>query len=103
VDSTGSLEDGNYELKVIGRHIRDYAGNRLGGGLGTDSIDNFFRLFGDTTGDGQVTVFDLLDFRKAYLTSPGDDEFNSAVDFNDDGIISVFDLLAFRQRYNTSV
>ncbi len=38
-----------------------------------------------------------------YLTSPGDVEFNSAVDFNDDEIVNVFDLLAFRQRYNTSI
>ncbi len=103
VDATGSLEDGNYELKVVGQHVRDYAGNRLGGGAGVDETDDFFRLFGDTTGDGNVNVFDLLNFRRSYLANDGDTDFNQSVDFNDDGVINVFDLLAFRQRYGSSV
>jgi len=101
VDSKGSLEDGHYELKIISGHVRDNAGNQLNGGV--DSTDNFFRLFGDTSGNGLVNADDLLDFRKTYRLSTGDVGFNQAVDFNADGRINAVDLLPFRTRYGKRV
>ena len=101
VDMTGSLEDGNYELRVIARHVRDFAGNVVDDGV--DSTDNFFRLLGDTNGSGNVNILDLLSFRTAYNSIEGDEAFNQAVDFNDDGRVNLLDLLAFRTRYGTSV
>src|SRR5439155_4619877 len=58
----GSLEDGRYRLIIHGDKIRDASGRLLDGGAnsqpGGNRVDEFFRLFGDTDGDGDV---DLLD------------------------------------------
>lgn len=102
----GSLPDGNYSLTVLDS-VTDIAGNQLDGDedgiAGGNRFDNFFRLYGDMTGDRTVNVFDLLQFRTAYNSSEGDNEFEPALDYNGDLSINVFDLLAFRNRYRTSI
>jgi len=100
----GSLVDGNYRLTTLNT-VTDTAGNPLHGNDDTteNHTDDFFRLYGDVTGDARVNVFDLLGFRQAYLTSTGDAEFNEQFDSNNDGVNNVFDLLRFRQNYLKSV
>jgi hypothetical protein len=102
----GSLADGNYRLHVIDT-IVDVAGNQLDGdGDGTsggNATDDFFRFYGDTTGDRNVNIFDLLQFRKAFGTEDGDAEFNAGFDSNGDNRINVFDLLAFRSRFGKTL
>ena len=99
VESSGSLEDGNYELTILGDRIRDFAGDSVG----ADSSESFHRLYGDFDGTANVDIFDLLTFRQTYRSMDGDTNFNAAADFNVDGNIDIFDLLAFRQRYRTSI
>ncbi len=112
-EASGSLADGNYQLTVFGSDVQTLAGGAFdgdqngtpGGDLvfGASSDDNFYRLFGDGTGDRIVNVFDLLALRQAYLSEDGDSEFNASFDSNNDGSINVFDLLRFRQNYLESL
>ena len=105
-NNSGALEDGNYQLHVDGSKVFR-SGTDLA--LGTDVVfgdtegDGFFSLYGDTTGDRSVNVFDLLDFRRAWQTSAGAAEFDPALDYNDDGTINVFDLLQFRKNYQDTL
>jgi hypothetical protein len=110
---SGSLVDGHYLLEIDGFKVQgssgqlfDGDGDGVGGGIyafGDNATDDFFRLFGDVTGDRKVNVFDLLQFRQAWLSSNGDANFNAQVDSNGDGSINVFDLLRFRQNYQKQI
>jgi subtilisin-like proprotein convertase family protein len=100
----GSLADGNYRLTTLDT-ITDASGNRLDGNgdgsAGDDRTDDFFRLYGDVTGDGSVDVFDLLQLRQAYEPSGG--TYNAALDYDGDGEVDIFDLLEFRKRFGSSI
>jgi len=108
-EASGSLVDGNYQLTVFGDLLETQNGQSYdadndgiaGGNLvfGDTAADNFFRFYGDVTGDKSVTVFDLLPFRQTWLKSTGDADYNPDFDSNGDGNINVFDLLSFRQNY----
>jgi V8-like Glu-specific endopeptidase len=105
-NGAGALADGNYQLTVDGSKVRR-AGTNLTLGAdfvyGDSSDEPFYTLYGDTNGDRLVNVFDLLGFRRAYLTAEGDADFDSDLDFNADDVINVFDLLSFRQNYRKSL
>jgi hypothetical protein len=71
---SGSLPDGNYRLVIRGDLIRDSQGqpvdvngNGVAGGI---LVSRFFRLFGDTNGNGQIDGEDLALFRKAFAGGP---------------------------------
>jgi hypothetical protein len=109
VESSGSLADGNYQLTTFGDQIQtisgldfDADGDGVAGGnavFGDTEADDFFRLFGDVTGDRVVNVFDLLGFRNAWQSQTGDADFEKGYDSNGDGIIDIFDLLRFRMNW----
>ena len=50
----GSLADGDYTLTVLADHVHDPSGE----GLAADSVTHFFRLFGDSNGNGVVDLQD---------------------------------------------
>ena len=109
VEGSGSLVDGNYQLTLIGDQIQTAAGDSfdadgdgVAGGnfiLGDEEADAFFRLLGDGNGDRSVNIFDLLEFRGAWLSTDGDENFAAKFDFNADGTINIFDLLPFRDNW----
>ena len=108
VTAGGSLEDGNYQLTILGDLITTSGGALDGDGdgnpggnfvFGDTEADNFFRLFGDVDGDRVVAALDLLRFRQTYNKSTGDTGFDDRFDFNVDGTITAFDLLRFRNNY----
>jgi hypothetical protein len=106
---SNSLIDGNYELIIDGSKVQGSSGQLFDGDndgtaggnyvFGDDPTDNFFRLYGDVTGDRRVNVFDLLRFRQTFLASAGDAAFDGQLDSNGDGVINIFDLLRFRQNF----
>lgn len=98
-ESNGSLVDGRYRLAIDGENLIDNAGQ----GLANDEVDDFFRLYGDSNGDAEVSGVDLLAFRLAFQTSLGDSGYQDFFDQNSDDEITGPDLLAFRSRFNTSV
>ncbi len=106
-DSTGSLIDGNYSLRIIDDLITDEMGNSADsdgdGTSGNDRLDEFFRLYGDADGDGNVGFFDYALFRNALFSHDGDDDFNIAFDANGDGVIDLLDIQDFRDNFGASI
>ena len=104
--TNGSLPDGNYEIEILDT-ITNTSGNQLDGDgdgfAGGNATDEFFRLYGDNNGSGNVNIFDLLAFRSSFGSEDGDSDFNEDLDFGGDGRINIFDLLQFRSRFGTSV
>ena len=104
-DSTtagGSLADGRYSLTVFAdngtRGVIGLDGNG-DGTPGDDAVftDAFFRLFGDSNGDGAVDGNDLRDFRTAFRSRLGEANYDPAFDFDDDGDVDLKDMLALRR------
>lgn len=58
-------------------------------------------LTGDTTNDGQVNIFDLVQVRNELNQAPNDSTFTR--DVTADGAINIFDLVAVRNNLNQSV
>jgi Zn-dependent metalloprotease len=98
-EASGSLVDGNYQFSIDGSLL----GGVVAGSdfvYGDQESDNFYRYYGDTDGNRLVNVVDLLGFRRTYLLSDGDSNFDARFDGNGDGNVDVFDLLKFRNNYN---
>ena len=108
---SGSLGDGNYRLSINSSLVRsngldlDGDGDGVAGGdfvRGDVATDNFFRLFGDASGNGSVNLQDFNLLRQSIGSSVGQSNFNEAFDFNSNGNINVLDFNAYRQRNGTS-
>src|SRR4029077_9582984 len=85
----GSLADGSYTLTVRADRVHDRWGRELDGdgdsSAGGDRVDGFFRLFGDSDGDGSVDQHDRGRFRSAFKASAGDADYLWYFDFDGDG------------------
>ena len=70
------------------------------GSNGVDPVatDNFFRLFGDADGDGDVDITDLQYFGSLYSTDLSSPNFDPLLDFDDDDDIDGRDLAEVRRR-----
>jgi len=102
-----SLADGNYRLKILaglvtanGQQLDGDANGTSGGDFvrGTLATDNFFRLFGDTDGDGSISIFDFNRFRSTSGLSAGQANYDARFDYDGSGSISVFDFNQYRNR-----
>jgi hypothetical protein len=105
-NSAGSLLDGNYQLTV---NAAEVTATSSGAVMVDDFIfgdtedESFYAFYGDSDGNRNVNVFDLLSFRQTYRASTGDSNYLAAMDYEANGIVNVFDLLQFRQRYRESL
>jgi hypothetical protein len=92
----GSLADGTYALTIRGDGARDGLGQRLDGAgtgaLGSDHVETFFRLFGDSNGDGRVDLSDVLRFLGTLGKRAGDPGYLWYFDYNGDGRVDFGDL-----------
>lgn len=94
--SANSLSDGNYQLtidktKVTDANSGNLAADRL---FGNVMSDKFFRLFGDSDGDGDVDATDNNNFRRAQTI------YNAALDLEGDGSVGSTDATALRNNLN---
>ena len=106
--TVGALTDGYYRLTVDGSKITR-AGQALDSNsdgvagdnyvLGASGADNFFALYGDIDGNGEVGVAEFGQFRSAFGKSSSDVGYNALFDFESDGSIGVSDFGQFRSRF----
>ena len=105
VDASGSLLDGNYRLTILDTHVRDQRGRALDGNAdqvaGGNSIDDFFRLLGDSDGDRDVDGIDFLALRATYRQTSAGAAFDQAFDFDADNDVDGQDFLKFREAFRT--
>ena len=73
-----SLADGNWILTVAGSEVSgtNQFGNR--------AVDNFFRMFGDSDGDGDVDGTDAVALRRAQFAA----SYNAALDWDGNGSVT---------------
>ena len=102
-----SLADGNYRLDILATKVKAVTGSAAmladyvfgGQSAGQPDNDDFFRLYGDTSGDGFV---DGLDFNEFLATFANPSNFNGDFDSNGDGFIDGSDLNDFLPAISTS-
>jgi acetyl esterase/lipase len=101
----GSLADGHYTLTARADRVHDRWGRELDGdGNGTaggDRSDAFFRLFGDSDGDGDVDGLDRHRFRSAFHTTAGEPGYLWYFDFDGDGDVDGRDHRQLSRRFGT--
>jgi hypothetical protein len=56
---------------------------------------------GDFDGDGDIDIFDFVNFADAYGSELGEPNYKAIGDFNNDGQIDIFDFVAFADGYGT--
>lgn len=98
----GSLADGSYTLTVVADRVHDRFGRELDGDgdgvSGGDRVDGFFRLFGDTEGDGDVDHADLDQMLSSFRKTQGDPGFQWYLDCDGDGDVDGRDMAQFNHR-----
>jgi type 1 fimbria pilin len=99
----GSLADGSYTLTVRADRVHDRWGRELdrdgNGSAGGDRVDGFFRLFGDSDGDGDVDRLDRDLFRSAFKTTAGEAGYLWYLDFDGNGEVDGRDNGQFNRRF----
>lgn len=96
-----SLADGKYTLTLASDKVHDSDGQTLDGlgdgSSGSDYVNQVFRLFGDTDGDGDVDNKDYFAFRTTAGKSLGDPNYLWYLDSNGDGTVDLAtDFAAFK-------
>ena len=80
----GSIADGDYDITVVSTAV--HANGQI---MTSNVTDTFYRLFGDTTGAGQVSGRpNLVAMQSTLGTSLGQAGYLAYLDYNGDGIIA---------------
>lgn len=104
VVNSGSLADGVWQLTVDKTKVSTVAGTMAANFLTpTSGTGRIFRIFGDITGNGLVTVADSIRFDSTFGKSTGDPAFLPGLDFNNNGVITVSDSIQFDNRFGKSM
>lgn len=103
----GSLADGRYSLVIDGDQISDAGGVAVDGDndgtAGGDARTAFFRLYGDSDGDGDVDRTDVAAMLNTLGRRAGQAGFLSYLDFDGNGVVGVADALRFALRVGRRV
>jgi hypothetical protein len=95
----GSLPDGDYTLTVLADHVHDQSGQTAA----ADSVTHFFRLFGDSNGNGVIDVQDLERFASTFGKSAGDPGYLAYFDYYGTGTVDFSDLAQLLRRLHKRV
>lgn len=106
----GALADGNYQLTVTGSKVQSLTNNSVFDGnadgvaggdytFGSQLVDSFFALFGDSDGNGEVGSADLARAQRAFGKRVGDAGFNAAFDFDGNSEVGSSELLRTRRAF----
>ncbi|HEX8323822.1 MAG TPA: S8 family serine peptidase [Tepidisphaeraceae bacterium] len=103
----GSVNNGRFTLAIDGNKLTDSTGLKVdAAGTGTPGsirTYDFYRLFGEVTGDARVTFDDFLKFQVAFNTTPAKAAYNSAFDSDGNQQINFNDFLPFQVNFNRKV
>jgi uncharacterized delta-60 repeat protein len=94
----GSIADGVYDVTLSAAAVTDAVGQALA----TNRTDTFFRLYGDTNGDGTVNNSDAFQFKSSFLHSAGDAAYLASLDYNGDGTVNNSDAFQLKKRFLTA-
>ena len=114
VEDSGSLMDGNYELRIDSTKVRSLGNGYIldgdedgaAGGqflFGAKESDAFFRFFGDIDGSRTIDFLDFYAFRTTFGASAGEDAFDARFDWDNDGDIDFLDFYHFRGRFGLTL
>jgi hypothetical protein len=95
----GSLPDGDYTLTVLAGQVHDPSAQTAT----ANSVTHFFRLFGDSNGNGVIDLQDLAAFASTLGKSAGDPGYLAYFDYNGDGTIDLGDLAQLLRRLHKQV
>ncbi|QDV47603.1 FG-GAP repeat protein [Stieleria neptunia] len=106
IPGSNSLADGNYRLEIIADQVVTPGDNAMrsdavfgGQSAAQPNNDDFFRLFGDTDGDGDVDGQDYGRFGLSFLRLSGDPNYDSDLDYDWDGDVDGQDYGRFGLRF----
>lgn len=103
-NSSGALVDGNYQITLTGNLVtRDGVPMSEDFVFGDKEADAFYAFYGDSDGNRDNNIFDLLAFRRTFNLSSGMSGYDPSLDYDGNGVVNVFDLLAYRRRFGTSM
>jgi hypothetical protein len=103
LSKNGSVIDGFYNFAIDADQVTS-ANGKLDGGFGSGSdyvvngntVNKYFRIFGDNNGNGVVDLSDFAAFRSAFNSGP-----HAAFDFGEgDNNVGLADFAEFRARFN---
>ncbi|MFT3880913.1 MAG: dockerin type I repeat-containing protein [Gemmatales bacterium] len=89
-----SVPEGQFRLVTKAKGVK----NAQGQTMQADRTDSFFRLYGDTNGDGQVNAADVAIFNAAFGKKAGQQGYLWYLDWNNDGKINDIDRRVFQTR-----
>jgi hypothetical protein len=92
-----SIADGVYDLTLNASAVTDAAGQALS----ASRTDTFFRLYGDTNGDGTVNNTDTFKMKTTFLKNAGDAGYLAYLDYNGDGTVNNTDTFQLKKRFLT--
>ena len=110
VNAAGLLADGDYQLTIRASQVSSLGLAMDGDGDGTvgddyvfgaQSVDRFYRKYGDGNGNGTVDLLDFADFRRTFGAIPADSNWNRAFDYEGDNSVGLLDFAQFRRNFGT--
>ncbi|MEM9827339.1 MAG: GEVED domain-containing protein [Planctomycetota bacterium] len=99
--SAFGLAAGDFILTIDYTKLRVAGSNAAGQGnyvFGDERSDDFFRVLGDSTGDGTTNLFDFADFRADFGTAV---DIGHRFDFDANGTVDLLDFAEFRRGFGT--
>jgi hypothetical protein len=93
-----SIADGVYDLTLHAAAVT----NANGVPMAADRVDTFFRLYGDTNGDGTVNNTDTFKMKTTFLKNVGDAGYLAYLDYNGDGTVNNSDTFQLKKRFLTN-